>query len=301
MKKKVCIICRKSKLETDFNIEHIIPESIGNKHLTIDTVCEECNSKLGNKVDYEITNNMISQLDRFINKSKGKSRKIPNPFREGRTLDGRIVYCDDNLKPSLVPKVDFDTETGKYNVSASSLDEAIKIINKKLKRSGKSLLTNEQIKDLQKEVEVKREQPTVQISGKVDFYNIYLGFIKIAYEFMYYLVGQEYLKDEKGIKLSNILKDYIYYGIEADCDGIIGGLPHKEHENIVSKIKVLGKQLFGNENIHYMQLVEMEDSTIINIILYSSFNYSVIVSKNSYNLLNSVYMINPINGENTSY
>ena len=55
--KKICIICRKSKSKSELNIEHISPESIGNKSLIIDSVCKECNSELGNKVDYEITNN----------------------------------------------------------------------------------------------------------------------------------------------------------------------------------------------------------------------------------------------------
>lgn len=301
MKKKVCIICRRDKLASEFSIEHIIPESIGNKHLKIDTVCKECNSKLGNKVDYEITNNIISKLDRFINKSKGKSKKIPNPFRKGKTTDGRIVYCDENLKPSLVPKINFDTETGKYNISASSIDEAVKIINKKLKRNGKPNLTDIQIKDLKKNVQVKREQPIVEISGKVDFYKIYLGFIKIAYEYMYHLVGDEYLKDKEGIKLAKILKNYIYDDIKTNCDGIIIEQPYQNQFHKMSQLKFLGKQLFGNKNIHYMQLVEMKDRTIINIVLYSSLDYSVIVSRENYNLLNNVQVIDPTDGEHIKF
>ncbi|WP_416197568.1 MAG: HNH endonuclease [Sporanaerobacter sp.] len=294
--KKICIICRKSKSKSEFNIEHIIPESIGNKNLIIDSVCKECNSELGKKVDCEITNNIISQLDRFINNIKGKSGKIPNPFRKGVTLDGRIVYCDDNLKPTLVPKVVFNKETGEYNILTSSMSEAIEIINKKFKRAGKSQLTNQQIKDLRDQAEIKKERPTIRMSTSVDLYKIQMEFIKIAYEFMYYLVGQDYLKDEQGKRLAKILSDYIYKDIKADYDGIIGELPEEEYMGIISYVKILGKKYFDNENIHYIQLSKVGNINIVNITLYSTFNYFVVVSNKNYNLYGNMYMINPING-----
>lgn len=296
VKERICIICRKSKAKSEFNIEHIIPESIGNKNLIIDSVCKECNSKLGTKVDYEITNNIISQLDRFINKSRGKSRKIPNPFRKGKTKDGKTVYCDENLKPRLATEVEFDSETGRYSISTSSMKEAVEIIDKKLKRSGKPPLTDEQIEELKKSVKSEKVRPTVRMSTSVDFYKIRMGFIKIAYEFMYYLVGQNYLKDEQGKRLAKILNDYIYKNIKTDHSGIVGGLPEEEHLRIISGFKILGKELFDNQNIHYIQLLKVGNTSIVNIILYSVFNYSVVVSNKNYNLCSNMYMINPIDG-----
>ena len=47
---KKCIICKKIKEDGEFNKEHIIPESIGGS-LTIENVCKECNSKLGEEID----------------------------------------------------------------------------------------------------------------------------------------------------------------------------------------------------------------------------------------------------------
>ena len=294
--KRICIICRKSKAKSEFNIEHIIPESIGNKNLIIDSVCKECNSKLGTKVDYEITNNIISQLDRFINKSRGKSGKIPNPFRKGKTKDGKIVYCDKNLKPRLATEVEFDSETGRYSISTSSMKEAVEIIDKKLKRSGKPPLTDEQIEELRKSVKSEKIRPTIRMSTSVDFYKIRMGFIKIAYEFMYYLVGQDYFKDKQGKRLANILKDYIYKDIKADHNGIVGGLPEEECLRLISYFRILGKELFNNQNIHYIQLLRIGNTSIVNIILYSAFNYSVVVSRENYNLCSNMYVINPIDG-----
>ncbi len=234
---RICIICRKVKNNSQFNIEHIIPESTGNKKLTINSLCKECNSKLGKKVDYEITNNIISELDRFTNKIKGKSGKIPNPFRKGKTMDGRVIYCDENLKPRLETIVEFDENLKKYIVSAPSLEEGIKIINKKLKRSGKANLTDEQIKKIRDESKVKIKQPIMQITRETDLYKIEMGFIKIAYEFMYYKIGDKYLKDKQGRILAEILNNYIYKNIESNLDSIIAELPYEKHKKTSENFK----------------------------------------------------------------
>lgn len=129
-----------------------------------------------------------------------------------------------------------------------------------------------------------------------NLYKIQMEFIKIAYEFMYYLVGQDYLKDEQGKRLAKILSDYIYKDIKADYDGIIGELPEEEYMGIISYVKILGKKYFDNENIHYIQLSKVGNINIVNITLYSTFNYFVVVSNKNYNLYGNMYMINPING-----
>ena len=43
-----CIICN---MEKDGSKEHIIPEAMGNSKLITYKVCEECNNRLGSKVD----------------------------------------------------------------------------------------------------------------------------------------------------------------------------------------------------------------------------------------------------------
>ena len=95
---KTCIICRKEKLENEFNEEHIIQDSIGGR-IKINDVCKECNSKLGNKVDIHLTNNFMSELNRFELGIKGKSGKLPNPFKEGglKGEENKRVICDENL------------------------------------------------------------------------------------------------------------------------------------------------------------------------------------------------------------
>ena len=288
--KRVCIICRQHKYESEFNIEHIIPESIGNKKLIIKAVCKDCNSRLGEKVDCEITNNIISKLDKFLNKTKGKSGRIVNPFKECETIDGRIIYCDENLKPKLVPKVKYNSETGKLQISASSKEEAINIVNKKRRRLGKQELSNEEFGEIYRTSPIYKEQPILKIPITVDFNKIYIGFIKIAYEFMYYSIGEIYLEDKQGQKLAKILKDYIY-------DDIVLNIDIEQLQNLILKYKCVGKSLFKNENIHCINLVKHDNNIVANILLFSSFNYPIIVSDEPYEVDTRIYIMNPKDGE----
>ena len=56
-----CIICDSEK---DGSKEHIIPEAMGNSKLITYKVCEECNNKLGSKVDKYLTDYIITKIIR---------------------------------------------------------------------------------------------------------------------------------------------------------------------------------------------------------------------------------------------
>ena len=58
-----CIIC---DLEKDESKEHIIPEAMGNSKLITYKVCEECNNKLGSKVDKYLTDYILGMLKLYI-------------------------------------------------------------------------------------------------------------------------------------------------------------------------------------------------------------------------------------------
>jgi len=76
---KTCIICRTEKDEKEFSDEHVIPDALGG-YYHIYTVCKNCNSILGRKVDSKLTNHIFSKYQRSALNLKGKSGKIPNPF-----------------------------------------------------------------------------------------------------------------------------------------------------------------------------------------------------------------------------
>ena len=73
----ICIICREDK--TDFNAEHVIPEALGGYYV-IRSVCTQCNSELGSKVDAKLTDHWFSIINRHGLKLRNKRGNTPSPF-----------------------------------------------------------------------------------------------------------------------------------------------------------------------------------------------------------------------------
>ena len=209
---KKCIICEAIKPVSQFNEEHIIPESLGNKVLKIYNVCKKCNELMGAKIDSELTNNIVSQMFRQLKKIPGKSGRIPNPFSSGIDEDGRVVNVDDNFKPYVLPveQLDYDDTAGLIKVSGGDFNKMIKAVNKKLSRLNLQPLNDEKIEEIRKSINVISPQPKINYSWTTDMYKLKLAFIKISYEFGYLFFGQAYAEDAVSRKLRNIIYEYIY-------------------------------------------------------------------------------------------
>ena len=66
-----CILChRDNQIMSD---EHVIPEAIGG-YLHIDTICKECNSKLGANIDKLLVDNWLITTARCTLQCKWHSR-----------------------------------------------------------------------------------------------------------------------------------------------------------------------------------------------------------------------------------
>lgn len=87
---KTCIICGRPIKEK--SIEHIIPDAIGG-NITIETVCKDCNSKLGDRVDSKLTNSMMFEWIRNELNIKNRDGKAPNLYK---------YYKDDNGNPVVI-------------------------------------------------------------------------------------------------------------------------------------------------------------------------------------------------------
>ncbi|PHS60708.1 HNH endonuclease [Alloalcanivorax xenomutans] len=72
-----CIICREET--NSFSDEHVIPDALGG-YYHIYTVCKDCNSDLGLRVDSKLVNHQFSHFQRYLLGLRGKSGKLPNPF-----------------------------------------------------------------------------------------------------------------------------------------------------------------------------------------------------------------------------
>ncbi len=200
-----CIICGDEI--TAVNKEHIIPFSLGNKNFTINAICRECNSLLGEKIDDETANSILAKVFRQQNGIPGHSGKIPNAFAEGVGENGEIIRLSKDFKPTIVTKVSVDDN--KIHYQGSSKEEAIEIANKKLKRKKLPQLTEEQKNEIMTK-EPEKYQPTISYNFSLNLNKINLEWIKIAYETLYYLFGEKIFAEKSIMELRQILYEYLY-------------------------------------------------------------------------------------------
>ncbi|MEH2056079.1 MAG: HNH endonuclease [Nostoc sp.] len=216
-----CIICKENKSATNFSKEHIFPDSIGG-NITLDCVCKICNDILGSSIDSKLTNHEFVQLIRLALKIPGKSGKIPNPLYESYIAgtQEKIRYILDNFGnpkelQQVSSKVDIEFEDdGALNIHIEACtkpgDEAdrrklIDITNKKLKRKGLTLLSEEQEKKILNAQPISSERPLIHKQLKIDTIFYKRAIIKIAYELAYYWLGSDYLNDNMGELLRLII------------------------------------------------------------------------------------------------
>lgn len=263
-----CILCNQVK---ESSVEHIIPKSLGNKSLTTNLVCKKCNSKMGEKVDGPFINNpLIDMLRNSLNLS-GYTGKVPNPFSKGIDTKGNKIYLDNDFKPKLLPNV-IDNDDG-FSISAGSKEEAYEIGLRKLKRLG---ATDEDINNFLKELEsteVKVVQPKINYEFDINFKDIEIGFLKIAYELMYLLAGEEYYNDDISTKIRYILNQFMNNKV-TDYKFLIT-------PNSLNRIDVR-KTLKHLGNIHMIiPTLTSSNQLIISIFLFSGeLSYDVLVSEN---------------------
>ncbi|HIT70859.1 MAG TPA: HNH endonuclease [Candidatus Scatovivens faecipullorum] len=272
---KKCIICGKSKKESEFNIEHIIPEALGNKSLKIDKVCTECNSKLGSKVDKYITTGSFMELIRNNYKVAGKNKKIPFPFKEGIDEYGNRVRLDNNFKPTIIPKVE---KIGNiYNIKASSKQEAIEIIEKVYERENLNINQKNEIISKIESAEMKTYKPTISYDIKANFNEIELAILKIAYEYAYLRLGDTYYDDICGIEIRKIIQKAINNNKVEKYNFINHIWTESEFGKIINN---LGKEI-NNSHFLLMQTVNNKIQLIISLFCDMSLSYIMDISDNA--------------------
>lgn len=221
-----CIICHKEKEKSD---EHIIPEALGNKKLITRRVCEECNNKLGARVDDYLTNHPLVKIIRSGEKLTGKSGKKVNFFSSVETDEKTgIKYEMKSGIPKLMPRL-LTNENGHIRIEASTKEEGVAFLKKLLKREGYS---ETQIDDFCKDAIAGEfniiEPPEFKKDVIIDFSRMDIAAIKIAYEYAFEVLGEDYLNDEvaqlfskelysiantekKEINVSDSLAQYVTY------------------------------------------------------------------------------------------
>lgn len=203
----ICIICNEQKKPS---IEHIIPEALGNKKLKTKMVCEECNNKLGEKIDYYLTDNFFCKLARKKYNFTGKKNKEINIFNSVMTdMKGDRYDINENENSVSFKPMIKKTETG-FVAKATTLKEAEDIAIKRLNRLKKESNQIKNIMDKAKITKTKLEPPVFQTELEIDLKVIYLAIIKIAYEYACEKLGSVYFVDKHAECLRNELYEVIY-------------------------------------------------------------------------------------------
>ncbi|WP_107833279.1 HNH endonuclease [Campylobacter concisus] len=207
-----CIICRQEKSDKEFSYEHVIPESLGGCY-GIETVCKNCNSYLGSKVDFLLINHFFSKIFRHEFKIPGKKGKIPNPFEGTHTIgkdeqiktrvffDEQGVVRTDIITDVVVEKAE-DGIIKEIKILADgerSKEELDSILEKKLSRLGFKADT----KNIEFAKKILNDNE-IQMSIEIDLHKFKICFLKIAYEFAVDSVD-DFFESENAKEISNFL------------------------------------------------------------------------------------------------
>jgi len=197
-----CIICKKSDELTD---EHIIPEFLGG-NLTITSVCKPCNDKMGNTFDGRLSKNEIFSLPNFVYNISGKSG-VPRPLEGSKQtkLNEKVYveFSENKFKVKSYPQISIIKENGEdvfsMKIDPSDLGKAKEIIGKKINRyykdtpsSFRENLIDKLYHDLTNRPVTESPSPIVKGSFTVDFTDLKLLFIKIAYEIGHHNFGKSF-------------------------------------------------------------------------------------------------------------
>lgn len=276
---KTCIICRLSK--EDFNDEHVIPDSIGG-YYHIRSVCTDCNSKLGGKIDNKLTNHLFVEFQRNLLQIKGKSGHIPDPLRGTYSIQGEPGYKvlleadeDGQLTPRLLPSVseiNAKSLIDGFTIRIDKKDEKDmdKILDKVLKRNGldRSKITST--------ITTDEKHPWLYNQVAVDIHDFKMAMLKIAYEFAVDKVPS-YFNDASAKTISTILLNADFENLTKKVTFLGSGFDEKvllPFEHLID---------FKNDN-HYLMLSSFKGGLLCIINLFSSFSIGILLSSTRYEI-----------------
>lgn len=290
-----CIICRKLKKENEFSDEHVIPESIGG-YYHIYTVCRDCNSKLGQRVDSAIVNHSLTKFHRYLYNLAGKSGKIPSPFSSNNS-----TLCDDptqkvkistnnigDMDCYFIPKIstiDDILSTGEISITLDKRDESKiePILN------GLSKRLNIPLDELKQDLIISQHKAPIHIRDTITIntLNFKIGLLKIAYEFAVDSIP-EYYMDEKSILISKILFSADYKAVDTHSFLLDSGFD----PNFLELIPGLTRTNLISEHDYVLVLLGSNRGTFCIIHLAELFNTRVLLSTKNYLGKNLIFGIN---------
>jgi hypothetical protein len=267
-----CIFCLEQHPAGD---EHVFPLAIGGT-LHTDRVCTDCNSYLGAKVDVTLVNHLLVALWRSRLGLPGNSGHIP----DGLALlvaDGVTLVDNPDLRvkgvvnpetgqleaqvlhsPSHVPRSDGALER-RISIDAKDIGQIPKIVQRERKRTGLPPASSDELAQI---LEAARrsvqtiETPRLRGRRKIDFADVWIAFLKIAYELAFLWLGESYLDDELGEVLRDVVigrakrNDRVRVAIRLGTDHHIPRIwpdnahCHVAHSSVINRNLVISVKVF---------------------------------------------------------
>lgn len=209
-----CIFCLEERPPSQ---EHVFPRAIGGL-LTIDRVCDQCNSELGTRVDAALCDFLPVRARRAKLGLAGNSGVVPEWYE--------ILLGDATVVGEAAGRIQttFDKDTGKLShrqlhhaanvvlpsgqkvrqitVDARDKDQIPKIIRRERQRHNLRPLSEEELEaETNKYTERTVQTPVIMKSLQVSFAYVQHAVLKIVYELAFLWLGEAYLDDPLAAKL----------------------------------------------------------------------------------------------------
>lgn len=288
-----CIICGEC---AESSIEHIIPEALGNRTLKTDLVCKKCNNELGRTADSFLSNAPpIIMLRRLLNISPSKNGSIPLPFNKlptnSKVIQNMILSPTGNskIRMDIQPQASRDS----LHIIACNKKAALDIVEKWVNRGLPEKLGDEVRKEIASQPLSAIQyifKPISQLNNSssileiglpdnpdyIDEIGVFIGILKIAYEFTFCKLGAKYLSDSMGKEIQTILHSLV--------------LNNEYRSSDVYKYVFCNALIddFSYENLkltakpeHMAFLFGSSDKLVFSISLFDIFQFIVLVSANN--------------------
>lgn len=206
-----CAICEHIFVEGDpnpRNEEHIIPEFLGGK-LKIGMLCKVCNNQMGGGFEDRLAKSFLVKMYADQYQIIGKSRKIPkSPLVGDYKHNQKTISLDRDYKPITQYSMecienDDQSITFSGSIDASNREQEKAKLVKQMARSfkKKGIIVDEdkiykQVSEIVDNAPIIEEKPTLHKTITVDYNDINLLLLKIAYETLCIHFGESITNDE---------------------------------------------------------------------------------------------------------
>ena len=206
MTEMTCIIC--GTPFTEHSVEHIVPDAIGG-NVHIKCVCRDCNNKLGDKVDCQLTEDPMILLARQQLGIRNLDRKTVDLFKafkfqneNGETVvikkgDGKQMprFYDGTIRPEVIVSKDDQGNAHVQLKKGSDFESVIVKAKRELKNQSLSIPDDELKRELFSDIKAEVGYTVIHTPLTINAQRMMPCICKIAYETSHMVLGDLYLKD----------------------------------------------------------------------------------------------------------